>query len=865
MKSGSNRRYGVASFVFVLGAVLSGLAAHQAYLAGERDETEAFQRRSHRAHLIATERFARFETLLHGGRGLWIASDSVEPREWSQFLSGFHMGGGLNAVRSFGFAATDATGEHAPVRLIEPRGQNSSLLSRDFAAIPALRREMEASLEDGVLRVVETGALSRLGAEGDLLLLLPVFSADRPAETPEARRGGLIGWVFLTLDLNAALTGIADGARIDMRVGIEAKGEPRWLQPPLSEASFRPETEPQRLASCGGRILALYGSEPQAPEVIAAKSAGIGFVGLVLTLSISGLVYMLVNTRQKATVLAERITEKLRKEQREIAKLASIAEQTHSPVLFIDTEGEVEWANAAFKALLARDERGLPFTPVFDRETEIGDRTVVLTGTPVVAAEGNVLGTVVVATDLTDRVQRERALESARQEAEQTSRLKSEFLANMSHEIRTPMNGVIGMAQVLLESPLDVEQRDTAQTLLLSAQSLHGILNDVLDLSKIESGRLALAQDRFDVREVLEEIAAPFAAAAARKGIEFVLDVDLPIRTFATGDLLRIRQAVGNLLSNAVKFTDRGHVTLEAVIGDGIGITVSDTGVGIPGACHAWVFEPFRQADGSTTRQFGGTGLGLAIVKSITEAMDGSIALQSRPGMGTTLSLWLPLPTEFEAANLHLPAVDLPSPLGPHSAAVRRLLAWQKIPVAPGATPLVPVYQDACVVAWALGDARLSHPLRAKDMDEVLTQSKRTSRPDVPSGPTARVLVVDDNDVNRKVAAKLLQRHGCAVDLAFDGDQALTALESAAYDLVLMDLQMPVLDGLEATREWRRREDVEARDRVRIVALTARAMPGDEQECYQAGMDGYLTKPIMPDRLAQLLTGCGVAVVARPG
>jgi signal transduction histidine kinase/CheY-like chemotaxis protein len=386
---------------------------------------------------------------------------------------------------------------------------------------------------------------------------------------------------------------------------------------------------------------------------------------------------------------------------------------------------------------------------------------------------------------------RTRELAQRTREAEEASRVKSQFLANMSHELRTPLNGVLGMNELLLHSSLMPEQQHYAETVEASGRHLLGIINEVLDFSKAEAGRLEAHVEPCDLHALLRELAEPLRVRAGAKGLRFELDIDADVpRGVATG-AMRLRQVVTNLLGNAVKFTDTGSVRMSAraVRGtDRVRIEVHDTGIGIPAAAQARIFEAFTQADGSLSRRYEGTGLGLAISKRVAALLGGEIGLESHVGQGSRFWIELPMPRLTRAELLALDVSRTPP-----------------------------------------------------------------ADPEAPARLGLRVLLAEDNPVNQQFALAVLKRLGCEAQAASDGIEAVTAFQSSRFDVILMDGQMPRLDGYQATQEIRALEASEARTPTPIIAVTAHAFEGDRRRAIAAGMNDHLAKPFSLRQLQALL------------
>ena len=642
--------------------------------------------------------------------------------------------------------------------------------------------------------------------------------------------------------------------------------------------------------------------------------------------------------------------------------MRALLETLPLPVIIRDTERRVTLVNAAWEKMLGvsrqeivgkkiesyqgcvlsdnhqqSDEEVLTHKRALRYETVVhgidgANYDVIVAKTPLVAEDGTVTGLAAVVTDISEQKRTAEVLERARVSAEAAVHAKSRFLANMSHELRTPLNGVVGMASLLENTALDAKQRRFVRTLKTSAEALVTLINDVLDLSKAEAGKLELAQGPFELRRELEQVVGLFGARAYDKGIEIAAHIARGVPAIIHGDPIRLRQVLGNLVNNAVKFTEAGAVLLAVAVAPGessdtvLEFSVTDTGVGVSPEEQQRIFEAFEQADGSVTRKFGGTGLGLAISRQLVELMHGSMGLDSETGRGSRFSFRIPagvprvdIPRITPSPELgaivigmhpllrsavcdtisvesshvisvdsSIGAIEALQDFGPRVSSIRividtnaaarmeQTVSGLRAAAAPRAVEVIALMAPDAEVAPPAGvNLSLVKPLCTANLlcaaPPDSSQSTRIRALPV-SGSRGRALVVEDNAVNQEMARAMLDMLGFEVTTASNGHEGvLAAAANPGLNLILMDCQMPVMDGLAAARAIRNAERNAGNGlRVPIVALTGNAMPGDREACVAAGMDDYLAKPFslaalkaMIDRWTGANTLAGVSAVRK--
>lgn len=651
--------------------------------------------------------------------------------------------------------------------------------------------------------------------------------------------------------------------------------------------------------------------------------------------------------------ISERVADEVRLRETESMsrRMAMVAARTSNGVFITDANGHLEWINDGFTRLTGlkgnevrgadpylllrtedtnRDTLGYVYECTREHRGFVAELQVQATGgrrrwilieaQPLNNDEGAFAGFMAILTDVTEKRNYEQELRTAKDRAEAATRAKSEFLANMSHEIRTPMNVVIGMTNLLRESELDEDQGEYVDLIRNSGEALLTLINDILDLSKIEAGRVELSHEPFELATCLQQSAELFASKAEEKGLEIIVDLDPQLPRIVLGDVARLRQVLVNLLSNGVKFTEKGEIEVSARAGDlrgnrqTIQLAVRDTGIGIKAEARDRLFESFTQAESSTSRKYGGTGLGLAISRRLVEMMGGRIALESREGEGSIFRFGVEVEVQegppealrfgrsrralvlignaalrrmivqrLESVGLeveayvscraaqrqwrtHTPVFDIVLLPTSHAQEAAELFqSWREQGSHPGVVYLTPFTRrshgplrpSGVELVKPIRDAALIGAIR-EILEEPAAEPAPLRNPQPRSDARPRaieaegdVLVVEDNVGNRMVLLTMLKRMGFSPEVATNGEEALAKLRQVRFRVVLMDIQMPVLDGIQATRMIR--SEFPDEEQPHIIAVTANALDSVREESLEAGMDDFLTKPIRSHHLREVL------------
>ncbi len=849
----------VMAVMLATGLFTSSLA-YIAQVQNNRDDAAArFEALANRVTFEVGERLRRYEYGLRGARGVVVAGDGHTTREaFRRYAESRQIEREFPGARGFGviwrvpepeqqrfvrLMQADGMqnfslrqfqphkGERYVITLVEPVARNREAIGLDIAS--ELRRRDAADLAAVSGKATLSAPITLVQASGStsrgLLLLLPIYQPGASIELPHQREKALIGWSYAPLLVDDVMQGLdvdEDQFSLDL-YDREADANSAFH-------SARTDTVMPDGALEARLPMTLYGRSwdvrlRPSPAFFAAlkqpSPANEALEALVLGLACSGLI---------AAVL--QLMDRTRGQRLEQARRAAIVDGSSDAVIVQTLDGVItDWNGGAARLFgyaieqakgrtatelllpqgLEREDEDIRRTvasgdrvQVFETVRRASDGTLIpvsITASPIHDANGVVVGAAKILRDvrearaaeqrmrelnasLEDQVRERTAmLEAAMQQAREANEAKSRFLANMSHEIRTPMNAVIGLAHVLGKTPLNHDQTGVLTRIKVASRGLLSIINDVLDLSKIEAGEMRLEAAPFDLDAVVRDVASLISVAAEDKGIGFEVMVSGDAPRILVGDSTRLRQVLINLLSNAVKFTQSGQVRLQVqltavVAAKGpaadVSLRVTDTGIGIPADVQGQLFQPFVQADTSTTRRFGGTGLGLSIVRQLVALMSGQIHLHSAPGEGSEFRVDVRLPVSQEALTADLNAA--PIPMGQGLAGLR-------------------------------------------------------------------LLVVDDIDMNREVASRLLRSEGADVVLSVNGQEALDTLAGDAnFDAVLMDVQMPVLDGLEATRRIRATPALQT---LPVIGLTAGVGADEQQLGLAAGMNAIVGKPFDPDHL----------------
>jgi len=845
-------------------------------------------------------------------------------------------------------------GTHRIIAQVWPRGHAPLQLGLDLntgVAVELIGSYVDRVVDNGIPTVtVELYKLT--GGQIPLVAGTPIYRGGQVPETVQERRAEVMGAAIELIDAERLLESVLQTSNSD--VGIELF---YGSQPPADDrlvgdynmaavpAGGEATDVPIRAMGTDWVLrfhaLAGFANPVSRNEPLIVLAAGVLF-----SLLLAALVWTFGRSEIRALELVDDMTLSLRQSEE---RFRSLVQNSSELIMVADEADNIAYCSPAIETMLGYRPEEVVGRNVMtllhpedaenvDQLTEVVDGLTSRIECRVIARDGSVRwsetvfrdllddpavrGIVCNSRDVTDRRGQESALRGAKDEAEAANRAKSEFLANMSHEIRTPMNGVVGMAELLLDTSLDPDQHDYAETIRTSSRSLLTILNDILDFSKIEAGKLELEVAEFDLPTVVDAVTDLMADQAFAKGLELHSHIASDVPQTILADPVRLGQVLTNLVGNAVKFTTSGEVGIDIRLlrreGDTavLVVDVTDTGIGIPAARQARLFDSFTQADASMTRRYGGTGLGLAISKRLVELSGGEMGVESTSGMGSRF--WFTTTVGLGRAGTYEPdtsalagkkVIVVENNPAVRSQVTEVLRAWGGTvhAVEDGVDALHAVVEDDAAFDFAVVDATLGDcdgielagrirerfsgrcrvvllapttlrarmgaaaasglidvgipkPLRPRRLVTALlgeradTQSgNRTAREVAAAdGPAPRILVAEDNLVNQKVASRTLEWLGYECDVVRDGYEAVSAVRRGNYAAVLMDCQMPELDGYAATREIREWEAANG-GHIPIIAMTANAMVGDRERAIDSGMDDYITKPVERDALHNAL------------
>ena len=861
---------------------IAGWYIANTYVEKRAEERFAFEVKTARAAII--KRMQEYENVLRGGVGLFRASDEVTRKDWHEYVNTLRIETHWPGIQGVGFTRMLAPGEveehvrevqaegfpgyrvspegaraqYSAIVYLEPfSGRNLRAFGFDMFSEPVRRGAMEQARDTGeaavsgrVTLVQETGRDVQPG----ILMYLPVYKSATPIGSVDERRRAIAGFVYSPFRIYDLMHGILGRGTTELDFRIyddkEAKPEALLYDSRATGNEFAAAERPsarfnavQNIALPGRTWTATFASSPALEhDMESNQPAFVAIAGSVVDLLLFVIILSLSSQRRKTAAAAQRLAVLLGEVQEANRFSRQLIETANVMVVGLDGEGRVAIFNHMAESVsgyAADDILGQPWFGEIIPASECGDLQAAFSNIPqcgsfpdthlcplhtrsgeqrliswknsIIPGNRPDLRTLSFGIDITaetalnaeltqhrhhleDLVARRTSeLENARQEAESANRAKTAFLANMSHELRTPMNAILGLTHLIQRDTRDMTQLDRLDKVNTAANQLLGILNDILDISNIESNRLILETQNFRLDNVVFNTVALFAEKAAEKGLELNFDLDPALATNYRGDPLRLQQVLSNFCSNAVKFTERGHIDLRVKLqqsdkdADLVSFTVQDTGIGIAPDTVASLGQAFTQADSSATRKYGGTGLGLAICRQLAERMGGEMGISSEFGRGSTF--WFTARLGKEAAHTISPT--------------------------PTAVALAPLLSP------------IERELRERHCG-------------------ARILLAEDNHINQEVAVELLNDVGLVVDLADDGLQAVDLASQGAYDLVLLDIQMPGQDGLAAAKAIRALPGYGA---TPILALTANAFDEDRERCLAAGMDAHLGKPIDPEDL----------------